>query len=284
MTLQIIRAEERLREQTGVKMAIFGVFGIGKTALLKTLTEPTLCLDMEAGLLSVQDWQGDSLSIRTWEAARDIACLAGGANPALRADQPYSAAHYERVRQQVGNTLDIKKYRCFFIDSITVASRLCLQWASSQPAAFSERTGKPDNRAAYGLLAQEMLGWIHQFQHIPNKDVIFVGLLSQKMDDHQQALWVPQCEGSKTALELPGIVDEVISLVSIKGKDNAPPKRAFVCQTLNPWEYPAKDRSGKLDLLEPPHLGKLLAKIKGQLPLSSIDKSQSTEKQTGAAA
>ncbi len=39
--------------------------------------------------------------------------------------------------------------------------------------------------------------------------------------------------------------------------------RAFVCQQLNEWGYPAGDRSGRLDMIEEPHLGKLLAKIKG---------------------
>ena len=82
--MKIISAEERLKQQTGVKMAIFGGFGIGKTSLLKTLSEPTLCLDFEAGLLAVQDWRGDSISVRTWEDARDIACLIGGINPASK--------------------------------------------------------------------------------------------------------------------------------------------------------------------------------------------------------
>jgi hypothetical protein len=34
-----------------------------------------------------------------------------------------------------------------------------------------------------------------------------------------------------------------------------------VCTAPNPWGFPAKDRSGKLDQTEPPHLGKLIAKI-----------------------
>jgi hypothetical protein len=37
--------------------------------------------------------------------------------------------------------------------------------------------------------------------------------------------------------------------------------RGFVCTAPNPWGYPAKDRSGKLDQTEPPHLSKLIAKI-----------------------
>ena len=48
------------------------------------------------------------------------------------------------------------------------------------------------------------------------------------------------------------------------------PYRAFVCQTLNQYGYPAKDRSGQLEVIEEPHLGKLLAKIKGR---STDDKS-----------
>ena len=47
------------------------------------------------------------------------------------------------------------------------------------------------------------------------------------------------------------------------GDENTGTYRAFVCQTLNEWGYPAKDRSGRLDVLEEPHLGKLLAKMSG---------------------
>ncbi|GHU17258.1 hypothetical protein FACS189472_03870 [Alphaproteobacteria bacterium] len=88
--MKIISAEERLKQQTGVKMAIFGSYGVGKTSLLKTLDEPTICLDFEAGLLAVKEWPGDSITVRTWEEARDIACLIGGANPALKASSAYS--------------------------------------------------------------------------------------------------------------------------------------------------------------------------------------------------
>ena len=42
-------------------------------------------------------------------------------------------------------------------------------------------------------------------------------------------------------------------------------QRGFVCQTLNPWGFPAKDRSGRLDMLEAPHLGRLMDKIRGPL-------------------
>jgi hypothetical protein len=47
------------------------------------------------------------------------------------------------------------------------------------------------------------------------------------------------------------------------------PYRAFVCQTLNPWGYPAKDRSGRLDQLEEPHLRRLMEKIRQPAPPAS---------------
>lgn len=67
--------------------------------------------------------------------------------------------------------------------SIAVASRLALQWAKGQPEASSERTGKPDTRGAYGLLGQEMIGWVTPLQHIGSRNVWFVGLLDEKRDD-----------------------------------------------------------------------------------------------------
>ena len=260
MTLKIINVNERLQTQTGVKMVILGGFGIGKTSLLKTLEEPTLCIDLEAGLLAVQDWQGDVIRVRTWEEARAIACLIGGANPALGGNQVYSPMHYEHALRTYRGLQDLDKYKCIFIDSLTVASRLCFAWAKAQPMVASDKTGRTDIRGAYGLLAQEMMAWVNQFQYIPNKDIIFTAILEQRLDEFNRSIWMPQCEGNKTANELPSVLDEVISMVSLKKEETQ--QRAFVCQTINPWGYPAKDRSGRLEMVEEAHLGKLLAKIK----------------------
>lgn len=256
--MRIISAEERLKQQTGVKMAIFGPYGIGKTSLLRTISEPTLCLDFEAGLLAVQDWQGDSISIRTWEDARDVAVLISGANPAAKTT--YGTRHFESAKSKFKDC-DFSKYGCVFIDSITIASKLCLAWCKNQPEAFSERSGKPDVRGAYGLLASEMSAWLNQFQHIPDKDVVFVGLLDQKTDDFNKTSWALQIEGSKTTVELPGILDEVISMVPYKN-ESGELDRKFVCTTLNRGGFPAKDRSGKLSEFEEADLGKLFQKIK----------------------
>lgn len=269
MTLPIITADQRLAEMRGVKAAIFGASGAGKTTLLRTLrASTTLFFDLEAGDLAVEGLAIDTIRPRTWTECRDFAVFIGGANPALRDDQPYSRAHYDAVCRKFGDPAALDKYDTVFIDSITVAGRLCFQWCKGQPEAHSDKTGKPDVRGAYGLHGREMIGWLTHLQHTRAKNVIFVGILDEKLDDFNRKVFVPQIEGSKTGLELPGIVDEVLTLTSLPD-DQGEPRRVFVCQTQNPWGYPAKDRSGRLDMLEPPDLGLLIDKIHQPLPLDA---------------
>lgn len=260
---RIISADERLAEPRGIKAAIFGKPGIGKTSLLWTLNATTaLFMDLEAGDLAIEGWPGDTIRPRTWPECRDFAVFIGGPNPALRDDQPFSQAHFGAVCERFGDPAVLDRYETVFIDSITVAGRLCFQWCRGQPEAFSEKTGKPDIRGCYGLHGREMIGWLTHLQHTRGKNVIFVGVLDEKLDDFNRKVFAPQIDGAKTGLELPGIVDQVITMTELKAEDGAL-YRAFVCQTLNAWGYPAKDRSGRLDLIEEPHLGRLMAKIRG---------------------
>ena len=261
--LPIISADERLKESKGIKGCIFGKSGIGKTSLLWTLqASTTLFFDLEAGDLAIEGWQGDTIRPRTWPDCRDFAVFIGGANPALRDEQPYSQAHYDAVCQKFGDGTALDKYDTIFIDSITVAGRLCFNWCKGQPQAFSEKTGKPDMRGAYGLHGQEMIAWLTHLQHTRGKNIWFVGILDEKIDDFNRRFFQPQIEGSKTALELPGIVDQVITMTEITNPDGQS-FRAFICHTLNALGLPAKDRSGRLDEMEEPHLGRLMQKISG---------------------
>lgn len=260
MPLPIISADERLAEQRGIKGCIFGKSGIGKTSLLWTLdTKTTLFIDLEAGDLAIEGWAGDSLRPRTWKECRDYAVFIGGPNPALREEQPYSQKHFELVCKAFGTPDHLKVYETIFIDSLTVAARLCFGWCKGEPQAFSEKTGKPNMLGAYGLHGQEMMSWLTHLQHIRNKNLWFVGILDEKLDDFQCRVYHPQIEGSKTALELPGIVDQVITMAEIKVEEEK--QRAFICHTINPYNYPAKDRSGRLNCVEEPHLGRLMDKI-----------------------
>ncbi len=276
MSLRILSADERLAEAQGkTTVALFGPSGHGKTTLVKTLpAAQTVCIDLEAGLKSVQDWRGDSLPSRRFADAVDIACLIGGANPAAQPDEHFSEAHYAHLRGQhpeLAARLDAKSI--VFVDSITDLTRQAMAWAKTRPEALSDRTGKPDTRGVYGLLAREVIGLLKHLQHAPGKTVIFVGILERLTDEMNRTIWQPQMEGGKAARELPGIVDQVMTL-SLFSREEAPDggvtwrhdpdkaqERRLVCRSGNPWGLPAKDRSGRLDMTEPPDLGALLSKI-----------------------
>ena len=263
MALPIITADQRLAEARGIKGCIFGKSGIGKTSLIWTLDpKATLFIDLEAGDLAIEGWTGNALRPRTWPECRDLAVFIGGPNPALRSDQAYGEAHFAAVAERFGPPSVLDRYETIFVDSITVAGRLCFQWCRGQPEAMSEKTGKPDMRGAYGLHGREMIGWLTQLQHARAKNVWFVGILDERLDDFNRRVFSPQIDGSKTGLELPGIVDEVLTMSEVKADDGTN-RRAFICQALNPFGFPAKDRSGRLDMVEEPHLGRLMAKIRG---------------------
>jgi hypothetical protein len=256
--MRIISADVRLAEKRGVKALIVGPSGVGKTSLLRTL-DPTraLFIDCEAGDLSVQEVPVDTIRIDDWPAARDLAVRITGPNPSFPATACYSQAHFEAV----GGTLDsLDHIDTIFVDSITAMSRLSFRWAEQQPEAFSERTGKKDTRGAYGLHAREMITWLQHLQHARGRNVIFVGILERATDEFNVATWQLQMEGLRTGRELPGIVDEIITMQWVDFGDGGP-ARAFVCASPNPWGYPAKDRAGRLEQIEEPHLGKLITKL-----------------------
>ena len=76
-----------------------------------------------------------------------------------------------------------------------------------RPQVFSNKTGKLDTRGAYGLHGQEMIVRLTHLQHTRGKNIWFVGILDEKIDDFNRRFFQPQIEGGKIALELSGIVD-----------------------------------------------------------------------------
>jgi hypothetical protein len=261
--MKIITADERLAERSGAKILIVGPSKIGKTSLLRTLDPArTLFLDLEAGDLAVKDVPVDTLRPRTWEECRDLACVLTGPNPSLPPTAAYSKAHHDAIRSGFAD-IALDKYDTLFVDSVTVAGRLCFRWSEQQPEAFSERSGKKDVRGAYGLHGREMISWLTQLQHARGKNVVFVAILELIVDEMRHREWSIQIEGQKTGRELPGIVDQILTMNFVDFDDGEQPVRAFVCTNPNPWQYPAGDRSGRLDQIEPPHLGKFIAKLAG---------------------
>jgi hypothetical protein len=267
--MRIVTADERMAAPRSIKGVIFGPHGIGKTSLLWTLDpEKTLFINLEAGELAVRTWPGCMISVESWRQAVDLACLASGPDMSLVPDMngqwpDYSKPHYEYLCEKYPDIVEqLAKFDTHFWDSISVASRLAWKWAVGQPGSFSEKTGKPDTRGTYRIIGQDIVSWLTRIQHTKDKNIWVVGGLDEVKDEFNRPYWSPQIEGSKAGRELLGIFDEVISMVNLQN-DSGQLYRAFVCHQVNQWKFPAKDRSGRLDLIEKPHLKELMDKIAG---------------------
>ena len=256
--MQLLDASARLAEPLHPKILITGPTAIGKTSLLKTLSpeqlSTTALIDLEAGDLPVADLPVTSIRPRTWEDCRNIACALGGPDPARAPAAPYSQAHYDRI--VADSTLaSLQQYSIIFVDSYTEVSRRCRVWCEQQPEAVNAY-GKRDTRAVFGLVGRELIGWTQQVQHSRTRTIVFVGILEKLIDDFGAPSWQVQLEGQIARRQLSGILDVIVAMVWVPFKDK--PRRAFVCQSDT---YPVKDRSGRLQALEEPSLGKLLTKL-----------------------
>jgi|2_EtaG_2_1085320.scaffolds.fasta_scaffold21144_2 hypothetical protein len=258
--MDVVTKADRKKEQRGVKLALIGSHGVGKTTQLFSLpAKETLFVDLEAGDLAVDEWEGLCVRPKTFEECTHLAALVGGPNPALpnRDGIHYCQRHYDfTVRTYPKIAERLEKINYVFVDSLTHTGRLSFQKTSTTKA------GEHDARKAYGEHGQNMIKLLTQFQQARHMHVIFLSILNQRMDtDTGMSSFNLQIEGSKTGEELPGIVDELITMAIID-EFTPNPYRAFVCRKLNRWGYPAKDRAGKLDVLERPDLGSLIEKLK----------------------
>jgi hypothetical protein len=257
--VNVITASQRLAESHGIKLAFVGPPEVGKTHAIRMLDPVTTAfVDCDKGSRALGNWGGNILRVRSWEECRDIAVQLIGADPTVLAGRHYSRGHLA----DVGGLLE--GYTTVVIDSVTEAVRMALHQAGQQPESFSERTGKRDTRGLYGWLLREVSQWLGHFRHADDMTVIFIVVLEQKEDDLGYKRWRMQLASSQLREELPSIVDEVITLQKIDFGDGNP-ARAFVCTSPNPWGYPTKDRSGRLEQLEEPNLAKLLMKLNGRV-------------------
>jgi hypothetical protein len=175
----------------------------------------------------------------------------------LPANSAYSQAHFDKV----SGLIDVSRYDTFVFDSISQVGRESYRYAEAHPES-PPRSGAKDTRALYGQHARQLLNGLQQAQRgAPNKVIVMTAVLERVADDSGRAEWRVQCEGDKVNRELASIVDQIVVMNWVTFSDAKRPTRAFIASSPNGFGFPSKDRSGRLDEIEEPNLGKLIRKL-----------------------
>lgn len=286
--MRIITADERLAEVNGPKVVIAGQQGIGKTSLLRTLSQEqldkTLFFSIESGQSSIPDVAVKEVRPETWEECRDIACLLAGPDKAI-ADcdygtdeiNPYSIAHHESLKDgPLAAAVD--GYGIWFIDSVSTASTWLVAWGKSQSTAWSDKKRARDTLGMYGEIGRQWKAWFNQIQRGLPQTVIYIVNMSPTKDDYGRDSWSMIMDGRQGQDELLRVVDVAAAMGFVDrgkiGLEGDGAVRALACRP-ECDDFPGfmpKCRTnvgGKtaLDLYERPNLGALLDKLTPAAPV-----------------
>lgn len=226
----------------GAKVLTYSEAGAGKTILCATAPKPII-LSAESGLLSL--------------SPANIARVYGANRPDIAYDIPVleinSIQQLDEAFMLFSNPAHRMREHC---------STICLDSLSEMAERMiaSLKNTHKDPRQAYGELIDRMLEKVRNFRDLPGYNVYMSAKMEYAKDEASGAMkFTASMPGSKLGPQLPYLFDEVFRL----GRGEAQGKRYRYLQTDGDAQYVAKDRSGALDLMEEPHLGKVFNKILG---------------------
>lgn len=236
-----VKMSSTIAQDSGVKMVVYAESGIGKTALVATLPRPLL-ISAESGALSLQP---ENLR-RIWEPTGlpyvdDIPTIE------ISTLEQLEEAYNVCIHPQYSANFD-----SIALDSLTEIAERCL---------MHYKPLNKDPRKAYGEMLDVMVEWIKKFRDIPGKHVYMSAKLAREKDEITGlTLYGPGMPGQKLGPAIPYLFDEVFRYqVMLQGEGTK--TRSML--TDRDISSEAKDRSGKLDAYEFPHLGYIINKIKG---------------------
>ncbi len=206
------------------KVLVYGKTDMGKTHLISTAPAP-IVLSAESGLLTLRRFNIPYIVIKTRADVANAYNWLKGSNEA-------------------------KQFATPCLDSLSEIAELFL--------AEIKQTCK-DGRQVYGLLAEQMFQVIRDFRDLNYN--VYMSAQQEYDKDEYTGMMInrPKMPGKQLGASLPYFFDELfqaVKIVSPQGQSY----RALKTQA-DPVND-AKDRSGNLDPLEEPHLGKIFAKIK----------------------
>ena len=214
-------------ELHGVKFCVHGRAGAGKTTLVKTLAEfcPTILISAESGLLSLRDVDIPTIVITNF-------------------------AEFEEAYKWIAYSEHARPFFAVALDSVSEVAENCLA---------IEKANTKDGRKAYGELHEKVMKQLKLYRDLPGRHVYFSAKQGRVKDEVTGITrYGPDMPGQQLIKDLPYLFDELFSLeigVTPEGQQY----RYLLTDTTQTHE--AKDRSGALDLWEPPDLGHVIKKI-----------------------
>jgi len=217
----------------GIKALIYGASGVGKTTLASTLEGRTIILSLEAGLLSLQDFDIDVID------------FSGFTNPQEKHAEIAKAYRYLNENKA--------KYDNVYIDSLSEIA------ANLVAALKSQYVDRKDALVLWGEYSEKMRMLIKSFRDLKGLNVFFTALQATDQDESKRRFAGVDMPG-KISHQCLAMFDEVFAYRMAEG-DDGEEKRFLQCHPSS--DFAAKDRSGRLNKFERPNLGEILTKIKG---------------------
>ena len=211
-------------QANGVKALVYGMAGVGKTYMIKSLPNP-IVISAESGLLALTGTDIPYIEVKTFIELQEA---------------------YQFIVSEHG-----AQFESIAIDSISEIGEIVLA---------HEKSINKDGRGAYGEMAVKIMEIMRSFRDIQGKNVMFIAKAEKSQDETGRMLYQPSMPGAKISQQLPYLVDLVMALRTEKDTEGTI-QRALMCQTDGTWQ--AKDRSGKLAAWEAPDLSAIIAKIGG---------------------
>ena len=257
-----VSAKDRINEERSTTAVIFGKQKVGKTYLLKTLTEKqlseTLFVNLENGDVSLGDLKVDTMNnLKTWEEISGLFVWLFGAD-LRRTDGLFSEERYNALVEEMGGTAKEKlpHIKTIFVDSLTEASKISLA------DSVRRNKGNKNEFAKYGDHGDDGDSLINIMQHANGYNVVLLGHLEYGEDEYKRQVLKPMLDGKKWINSIKTVFDSVILMEKMVMKDedgNNIEKRRFRCKQSPETDLPG-NRIG-LSEFEPADLSKLLEKI-----------------------
>jgi len=223
MNIKELVPASQLARQLGVKAVVYGGPGTAKTPISATAPRPVMCV-IEPGMLSMRGVD----NIPAFEA--------------------YTPKKIEEFFKWVFESKEASNFDTIVIDSLSQLCEVILE---------QELARNVHGLQAYGKMATRVLKLINKLYFHENKHAYIIAKQTTGEIDGA-ATKLPYFPGKELNVKIPHLFDEIFHI----GKANVPgqAKPVLAMRTQNTFGIMARDRSGKLDELEPPNLSDIFAK------------------------